>query len=220
MSKKSARRTPGRAEKRRAGVAQEILEAARQQLMEPGTDGLRLDAVARKLGLTKAALYYYYPSKEALVFAVVLDELTALAASCHAATEAAVDGPAAIEVLIRSIVAHWATRLNAFRIVTGVPQGRDGVHVLTPAHLALIHPLNDRMFGPTERKLKADIQRGRIPPHSNPRRLAFAAQAAALGLLTMKAMVESVNDPLGHGDEPLTRELCLAFRAAAEKGTP
>jgi hypothetical protein len=46
----------------------------------------------------------------------------------------------------------------------------------------------------------------------------FSAYLATFGLLSMKAMVERVNDPLGYSDEALIKELCAAFCAAAKGG--
>ena len=49
---------------RRAG----IVEAAGRLLLEGGLEELRLTAIARAAGISKGTLYYYYPTKEALVF--------------------------------------------------------------------------------------------------------------------------------------------------------
>ncbi|MDZ7674117.1 MAG: TetR/AcrR family transcriptional regulator [Acidimicrobiales bacterium] len=48
-----------------------ILEAALVSFGTNGIDGTSLDALARDLGVTKQAILYWYPSKEALVDAVI-----------------------------------------------------------------------------------------------------------------------------------------------------
>ncbi len=51
-----------------------ILEAARHCLARYGFDKMTLDDVGKIVGLNKASLYYYYPSKEALVMGVLTTE--------------------------------------------------------------------------------------------------------------------------------------------------
>ena len=65
--------------RRQEQVREEILDAARRVLLNQGLAGLTLTAVARELELTKAALYHYFDSKEALV-----SELIYLSLESHA----------------------------------------------------------------------------------------------------------------------------------------
>lgn len=55
--------------RRRARRMEEILRATEEVLDEVGYRNISLDAVAAKLDLTKASLYYYYPHKDALLLA-------------------------------------------------------------------------------------------------------------------------------------------------------
>lgn len=64
MSNAKQRRAP-------AERPQEILEAALAQFVETGFAGTRLDDVARRAGLSKAALYLYFEDKTALFKGVV-----------------------------------------------------------------------------------------------------------------------------------------------------
>lgn len=54
-----------------ATTGDRILEAALRSFGTTGIDGTSLDALARDLGMTKQAILYWYPSKEALVDAVI-----------------------------------------------------------------------------------------------------------------------------------------------------
>src|SRR5215469_4560605 len=54
------------AERRRA-----LIEAAYRIIAEQGLKGLRTRAVAAQVGLTHATLHYYFPTKEALIQAVI-----------------------------------------------------------------------------------------------------------------------------------------------------
>lgn len=202
-------------ERRAAGSRDEILSATRRVLAEVGAPKLTLELVARELGITKQALYHYYPSKHALLFEIVYAELAAVAEAVHAACEAAPDGASAVEGVIRAYVAYFAPRLDAYRLVMLQIQGLEP-DAASPDMLARIHPLNDRMFGVATDKLVAK-RRGKRADRLAARRMVFAAYLAAQGLLTMKALVERMGDPLRYGDDELVDELCRAFRARAEK---
>lgn len=212
----AARPAPSRLQERRqAGSRREILAATREVLARVGVPGLTLEAVAREVGVTKQALYHYFPSKDALLLEVVLDEHVATADAIHAACSAAPDGPSALEALIRACVGHFAGRLDAFRLVTQQVQLVDAKR-MDPATVERIRPLNDRTYGVAEAKLRAGW-RGARAKGDAARRLVFSAHLAAMGLLTMKALVERFEDPLRHGDAELVAELCSVFRAAAMK---
>src|SRR5262245_24854897 len=60
-----------RRERRRAQSREEIIEAVARVILRDGIGKLTLEAVAADIGLTKAALYYYYPSKDALLFEMI-----------------------------------------------------------------------------------------------------------------------------------------------------
>jgi AcrR family transcriptional regulator len=57
----------------RAELTREIKEEARRQLAATGADGLSLRAVARQLGMVSSALYRYYPSRDELLTALIID---------------------------------------------------------------------------------------------------------------------------------------------------
>jgi AcrR family transcriptional regulator len=57
-------------ERRHAQTRQAILDAARQLILEQGTDGLSMRAIAERIDYSAAGLYEYFDSKEAIVEAV------------------------------------------------------------------------------------------------------------------------------------------------------
>jgi AcrR family transcriptional regulator len=69
----------------RAELTREILEAARRQLAEVGAAGLSLRAVARELGLVSSALYRYYPSRDELLTALIIEAYDAVGAAVEQA---------------------------------------------------------------------------------------------------------------------------------------
>jgi AcrR family transcriptional regulator len=60
-------------ERARAELTREIKEGARRQLAATGADGISLRAVARELGMVSSALYRYYPSRDDLLTALIID---------------------------------------------------------------------------------------------------------------------------------------------------
>lgn len=200
--------------RRREGSQAEVLDAARAVLAKVGVGGLTTEAVARELGVTKQALYHYFPSKDALLFELVFAESAAAAAAVEAGCVAAPDGVAALEAVIRGYVAYYAPRLDRYRLVTMHVQQAD-LDAADPAMLARIRPLNEQLFGLAATRLHAGRRRGRRADPLAARRLAFAAHVAAHGLLAMKALVERFHDPLRYRDDELVDELCHTFRARA-----
>ena len=55
----------------REDAKRRIIEAAMDVIAERGSDRMRIDDVAQKLGVTKGAVYWYFKSKEELVSAVL-----------------------------------------------------------------------------------------------------------------------------------------------------
>ena len=201
-------------ERLRATTRQSILQGAEAVLLRDGLDALTLEAIAAELGLTKQGLYYHYASKEALLAELALQEWTAATDVVQAATEAAAGAAEALEALVRSYVGHYAGRLQMFRLATQGAQLSPLAARLGREQLQAIRPLNDRMYGPTERKLREAQRAGQADPSLDPRRLAFVAHTSAMGLLTMQLMVSAIDDPLRHGEQALVDELCRALRAA------
>ena len=65
-------------ERARAELTREIKEGARRQLAATGADGISLRAVARELGMASSALYRYFPSRDDLLTALIIDAYQAL----------------------------------------------------------------------------------------------------------------------------------------------
>ncbi len=73
-------------ERARAELTREIKEAARRQLAAQGAQGLSLRAVARELGMVSSALYRYFPSRDELLTALIIDAYDALGSAAEAAS--------------------------------------------------------------------------------------------------------------------------------------
>jgi AcrR family transcriptional regulator len=73
----------------RAELTREIIEAARRHLATEGAAGLSLRAVARELGMASSAVYRYFPSRDDLLTALIVEAYEAIGAAAEQAEAAA-----------------------------------------------------------------------------------------------------------------------------------
>jgi AcrR family transcriptional regulator len=73
----------------RAELTREIAEAARRHLASDGAAALSLRAVARELGMASSAVYRYFPSRDDLLTALIVDAYDALGVAAEQADAAA-----------------------------------------------------------------------------------------------------------------------------------
>ncbi len=192
------------------------MTAARRVLLQKGLAATTLDAIASEVGLTKAALYYYYPSKDALFFEIMYGAVEAQARAVHAGVERSATGGQALGAIVREMVHTFAPRLDDFRVVFLLGQVAPGAVRLGAEQLARLRPLNDLAYGGAARRLAEEWATRRGRAKVEPRKMAFLASLAAIGLLTMKGLVESFGDPLMYSDDELVDGFARLFEAAAE----
>lgn len=65
-------------ERARAELTREITRIARRQLGTEGAAGLNLRAIARELGMVSSAIYRYFPSRDDLLTALIIDAYNAV----------------------------------------------------------------------------------------------------------------------------------------------
>src|SRR5580692_3150677 len=73
----------------RAAVSADIVAEARRQLAVEGAAALSLRAVARQLGMASSAMYRYFPSRDELLTALIVEGYDALAEVAEAAAATA-----------------------------------------------------------------------------------------------------------------------------------
>jgi AcrR family transcriptional regulator len=72
-------------ERVRAELTREITETARRQLATDGAAALSLRAVAREMGMVSSAVYRYFPSRDDLLTALIIDGYNAIGAAAEQA---------------------------------------------------------------------------------------------------------------------------------------
>ena len=202
-----------RKKRRQDQTRDEILAAASEVLDTNGLAKLTLASVARKLQLTKAALYYYFPSKEALLFELLLAALLREVEAVEHALDARPPGAStALETMIRGLAAHHAAHPRDVKLIYLHPQLITDAAPFDDAMLARIRPVNDRLYGRVAEAVEAHRDAGELPQGLPARRLVFLAYTAVVGLSTMQGLVGSADRaPLIHTNEALVDGLVAQF---------
>ena len=200
-----------RQKRRRDRSREDILAAARVVLLRDGIASVTLDAVAREAGMSKTGLYYYFASKEALVFELVFAVWEHQGQRVHDAVEGADTGAAALSAVIRYTIEGFASQMDDFRLAYLLSQisNPSGLQV-SADQFERIRPLNNLLLSGAVSKLTQPGQTAVVEP----RLLAFLAFVCALGVLTMKGLVEAQGDPLLYSDEQLIDALSKVFVSA------
>ena len=114
-------------ERARAELTREIKEEARRQLATSGADGLSLRAVARALGMVSSALYRYFPSRDDLLTALIIDAYDAIGTAAEKAIAAVPDAAPGERMLDRwrafcRAVRSWAlAHPHEYALIYGSP---------------------------------------------------------------------------------------------------
>ena len=155
-------------------TAQRILAGALQAFGTTGIDGTSLDDLAGRLGITKQAILYWYPSKDALVDAVIGFCIDELQGRFSRALLAAPDGFARVETIVRvafRLAARHPAMLGVMREVNRL--GPPASTRLTEATAPLLHAAAGW--------LEVEMDAGRIRRH-DPKLLVLMAYSSVTGL--------------------------------------
>jgi AcrR family transcriptional regulator len=94
--------------RRAAARPEEILEAALSEFAERGFDAARMEDIAKRAGISKAAIYLYFPSKMAVLEALIEARVSPLAQQAQTLAAA---GKAAPLHALRALASVAAARL-------------------------------------------------------------------------------------------------------------
>lgn len=113
----------GARERARADVTAAIKEEARRQLIEQGAAKLSLRAVARELGMVSSALYRYFPSRDELLTALIIDAYDGVGAAAESALAAAPAGDATLRwTAVCRALRQWALEHpHEYALIYGSP---------------------------------------------------------------------------------------------------
>lgn len=172
-----------------------ILVVARALVRKGGPAALTFDAVASRLGVSKQAVIYWFPNKEALGVAVVLPAIELEAQAGIAALEGMRDPHSARDAFIDAIARFHLADLERFRLMYLAPQmgGRLGTARANGAINRSIHPVTSRMYDRLSEALSQPDQDPQVV-----RAEAVTLHFSILGVIMMHGLADSIGDPLRH----------------------
>lgn len=185
-----------------------IVEQAQRLAVQGGTAALTFQALAASLGVSKQAIIYWYPSKWELLRDVALRGLQAEADATTSAIRDTRTAQEAIEGFVRALVGFHLADLGRFRMhYLAIQFDRPATSAGDrDAILGPIHRTTAAMYTALEAKIAADTA---FLSGEDPRRLAVAVHVAGVGLLTMLALADSIDDPMAHRTGPLIDSLVV-----------
>ncbi|CAN5738409.1 hypothetical protein BH09MYX1_BH09MYX1_62850 [soil metagenome] len=188
------RARPGSTPPRTGEARERILTVASRMLREVGPDGLRLQEIAREVGVSHPAILHHFTNRAGLVRAVVERALNALeddVARALAAGEAEKDPVAILESCFRALSDHRYGRLIAWLALAEMDERR--VMSRIGAVVELMHGVRSRTLA--EKGLPC-------PPIEDTSNVVMLASFALLGdsicgHLLRQAMPQQKSDPKG-----------------------
>ena len=192
-------------------TADRILDAALDQFGRRGYEATSLDALAADLGVTKQAILYWFPSKEALLDAVVVRSAEDLRVALEGALAGSAPGFGRLETVM-STVFRFAVRRPA---LLGLLREVNRLGPTVAARLeAGVAPLVQRAIG----FLAGEMDAGTIR-RADTRLLLLFMYATVVGVATEVEVQRAVGLATSPGAlRQLRRELFAYIRAATSPG--
>ena len=180
------RRPPG-------GTADRILDAALSSFGSRGYEATSLDALAEGLGLRKQSILYWFPSKEALLEALIDRSAAELAEALEGSLARAGDGWSRVEAVVRSVFRVAARRPELLGLV------REAGRLGPPAATRLTEAL-EPLVARASAFLESEMDSGNVRRHE-PRLLLLAIYSTVVGMVTEVEVLRAL------GEEPTARSL-------------
>jgi len=176
-----------------ASTRDRILDVALAGFGGTGFDGTSLDDLAAELGVTKQTILYYFPSKEALLRAVIDRSADELAGVLEGALVRADHGFARVEAIVRSVFRLALRRPELLGLL------REVSRLGPPAAGWLLESL-DPFVARATAFLSAEMDAGTIR-RQDPRLMLLSTYSTVVGVATEVEVLRAV------GIEPTPRSL-------------
>jgi AcrR family transcriptional regulator len=184
----------------------EIIRVATDLLAEGGPSALTFDAIAARIGKSKQAVLYWFPSKPHLLGSITIPALTAEAACLSPPAKSKLNAATAI----RELAAFHLSDLDRFRLVYVSPQSgalrsnENSLEEVTQRVNQVTSALYDQL---------AECLRIDCPglSEADARQDAMILHTSVLGLILMIAMAETIGDPLKHTSQALIERLAARY---------
>jgi AcrR family transcriptional regulator len=188
-----------------------ILKVAAELLGSGGLGKLTFDAVAKRVGVSKQAVIYWFPKKEDLIGAVAVPAMRQEAEAALSAMKATPNEAEAIRSFVRTVAEFHFADLNRFRLMYVAPQvgPNPGLRLAEDA-AGQIHALTSSIYD----ELQARLMKGGGMAAIEARRAAVAVDMAVLGLVMMVAVTDAMGDPLLHNRHDMVEAMANLLAGA------
>lgn len=186
-------------------TSRQILLIAREILASGGLGAVSFDAIAKRLGRSKQAVLYWYPTKRDLLSAMFLPWLKAESEVAVSAVSKATTRTEAIGSFVRAVARFHLEDLDRFRMMYLVPQTTRSKSDDRGNHAAgeELYAITDRLYGALAVHLDGEQEVAR--------KEAVAIHSGVLGLVLMFALTDALRDPLKHSETDLIDALVASF---------
>ncbi len=188
-------------------TSKQILSIALEILASDGLGAVSFDAIARRLGRSKQAVLYWYPSKRDLLAAMFLPWLRAETETAEDAVSEAATRVEAIGSFVRAVAWFHFADLDRFRMMYLVPQ-TTGLKSNGRGNTVAgedVYQVTNRLYGALADHLDGEREAAR--------KEAVAIHSAVLGLVLMFALADALRDPLKHSETDLIDALIASLTA-------
>jgi AcrR family transcriptional regulator len=174
-----------------------ILTIAREILASDGLGAVSFDTIARRLGRTKQAVLYWYPTKRDLLAEMFLEWLDEETETAEVAVSKATNRSEAISTFVDAVAWFHLQDLDRYRMMYLVPQvTRQKSNGETDIAAGdEVHQITNRLYGALANHLDGKQETAR--------KEAVAIHSAVLGLVLMFGLTSALNDPLKHSETDL-----------------
>ena len=138
-----------------------ILDYAANVLATLGVDKASMSQIAGQARISKALLYHYYPSKDALVFAIIFTHLEELDLDLEASDDPAMEPSVRLKFLVGVVLEHYRgagdrhkVQLNAMSLLTDEQK-----QAITEVERRIV-----RRFAGVVRQISPRLDNQRAPP--------------------------------------------------------
>lgn len=184
------------------GTSDRILVVALETFGDRGYAATSLDAIATELGISKQSVLYWFPTKEALLEAVIAKAASELIVAFATAIDRAGDGFAKVEAVVTKAFRLGARRPELFGIL------REASRIGPPAATQLIASLSPLLDRATT-FLGDEMAAGRMR-RSDPALLVLTIYSTVLGMILEVEVLAAL------GEEPTARSVVKRRRDVIE----
>ena len=201
-----------RKERRHEHRRRAILDAARAILAREGIQNFSVNAVAKAADVSKPAVYYYFESKEELIFELAIDAEFEEAQKLQQALAADSGGLGALEVLLNAYVVHYLSDLDKFRLRYVWPQVLGISSRLLEADS---HRRTCEIDALVSKRLERDRQQGRLKPGVDAVQATRLARVMAHGIVAQVCHTATANGEVRLDALELCQSACDQWKQAA-----